>query len=59
MLCHSSLEVYYNMVFALAQHHKYQISEIENLIPYERDFYFTMLVAHLKQLEEKNRSNHG
>lgn len=59
MLCHSDLASYYNTVFALAQHHKYQLSEIENLIPYERDFYLTMLVEYLKQLEEKNRAKNG
>jgi hypothetical protein len=59
MLCHSDLALYYNTVFALAQHHKYQISEIENLIPYERDFYLALLIDYLKQLEEKNRAKHG
>jgi len=51
-----NLGMYYQMIFALAQHHKYQISEIENLIPYERDVYFAMLVEYLKKVEEsKNR----
>jgi hypothetical protein len=38
------------MVFSLAQHHKYSITEIENLIPFERDLYVDML---LKFLEEQ------
>ena len=42
------------MVFALAQHHKYSISDIENLIPYERDLYFAMLVNYIQEQKEKN-----
>lgn len=51
-----SLKDYYQIVFSLAQHHKYSISDIENLLPYERDLYFTMLVQFLeKQREEQQR----
>jgi len=45
-------------VFALAQHHKYSITEIENLIPYERDIYVDMLMTFLsdkKEQEDKGR----
>jgi hypothetical protein len=37
----------------MAQHHKYSISEIENLIPFERDIYVDMLLAYLKEEREK------
>lgn len=56
MLCHTNLAIYYQTVFALAQHHKYQISEIESLMPYERDVYFAMLVEHVKKIEDSNRT---
>ncbi|CAB4143230.1 hypothetical protein UFOVP447_99 [uncultured Caudovirales phage] len=42
----------------MAQHHKYSITEIEDLIPYERDIYVDMLIAFLndkKEQEEKGR----
>lgn len=55
MLCHTDLSLYYQTVFSLAQHHKYQISEVESLIPYERDIYMTLLVDYLKKQEENNR----
>lgn len=55
MLSHTNLLVYYKNVFALAQHHKYQISEIENLLPYERDVYIDLLLAHLEEQKEKNQ----
>ena len=41
----------------MVQHHKYSIKEIEDLIPYERDLYFDMLIAFIeKQQEEQNRN---
>lgn len=52
MLCHTNLGEYYQMVFAMAQHHKYSISEIENMIPYERDLYFGMIVDWLEKQKE-------
>ena len=34
------------------QQHKYNLTEIENLIPFERDIYVEMLISHI---EEENR----
>ena len=34
------------------QHHKYSLSELENMIPWERDIYITLLIQHI---EEENR----
>jgi|TARA_R100000081_G_C4740639_1_gene128718 hypothetical protein len=53
LLSHNTLANYYSTVFALVQHHKYSISEIENLIPYERDIYVSMLQEHLKKEKER------
>ena len=55
MLCHSSLVMYYQTIFAMAQHYGYQISELESIMPYERDIYVAMLVDHLKKQEDRNR----
>jgi len=44
------------MIFALAQHHKYSITEIENLIPYERDLYVDLLMAHLEEQKREIES---
>jgi hypothetical protein len=43
------------MIFSLAQHHKYSISEVENLIPFERDIYVELLMDHLRQQEEAKK----
>jgi len=52
MLCHINLGIYYKNIFALAQHHKYQISEIENLIPYERDLYIDLLMDYIEEQKQ-------
>jgi hypothetical protein len=46
------------MNFALMQYHKYNLYDIENMIPYEREIYVAMLVQFLeeeKQRLEKNK----
>ena len=35
------------------QHHKYSLDELENMIPWEREVYVSLLVTYLK--EEKER----
>ena len=54
-LSHESLANYYKTNFALMQYHKYSLTEIENMIPFERDIYVDLAVAYKKQLEEEAR----
>ena len=35
------------------QFHKYSLSELENMMPWERDIYIAMLVQYLEQEEQK------
>ena len=49
MLCHTNLGVYYKNIFSLAQHHKYSIADIENILPYERDLYVDMLIDFVEE----------
>jgi hypothetical protein len=59
----ASLEEYYKTVFAMAQHHKYSISEVEDLYPFERTIYFEMLMDYLaeakRRREEDTRRGRG
>lgn len=57
-MIHNSLENYYGTIFALAHHHKYSITEIENMIPFERDIYIDMLVKHIEAVE-RSKQKHG
>ena len=53
MLSHNSLANMYYTNFSLMQFHKYSLTELENMIPFERDIYVQMLVSYLKEQEEK------
>ena len=48
-----SLESYFKLNFALMQYHKYSLTEIENMMPWERDIYVVLLQQHIKEEEEK------
>jgi hypothetical protein len=47
------LEAYFRLNFALIQYHKYSLTEIENMMPWERDIYVELLKQHLKDEKEK------
>ena len=47
-MAHEDLESYYKVNFALVQHHKYSLTELENMIPWERELYISLLVDHIK-----------
>lgn len=53
------LENYYKINFALMQFHKYSLTEIENLIPWERDIYVSLLQNHLEEekLKQQQQNN--
>ena len=53
---HDSLENYYKTNFALMQHHKYSLTELENMIPWERDFYVNLLIAHIQEEERRQKA---
>lgn len=50
---HESLLNYYKTNFALMQHHKYSIAELEEMIPFERDIYIMLLSQHIQQENER------
>jgi hypothetical protein len=35
------------------QYHKYSLTDIDNMYPFERDIYVELLQAHLTELEEE------
>tara|TARA_B100000424_G_C22679116_1_gene372115 strand:+ start:241 stop:420 length:180 start_codon:yes stop_codon:yes gene_type:complete len=58
-MAYMSLESYFRLNFALMQYHKYSLTEIENMMPWERDIYVGLLQQHLEEeeLKQKQRSN--
>ena len=53
---HDSLENYYKTNFALMQHHKYSLTELEDMIPWERDVYVNLLIAHIQEEERRQKA---
>ncbi len=50
---YDTLGNYFQTNFALMQHHKYSLTELDNMMPWERQVYIDMLVKFLE--EEKER----
>lgn len=36
-------------------HHKYSLTELDNMIPWEKEIYVSMLVNYIKEENEKRR----
>jgi hypothetical protein len=56
-MAHESLESYYKTNFSLVQHHKYSLTEIENMLPWEREIYIALLKQYIEEENLKNQSN--
>jgi hypothetical protein len=55
------MENYFRLNFSLLQYHKWSLTEIENMIPFERDIYVILLKQHLEEEEFKaqQQKNNG
>ena len=40
----------------MMQHHKYSLTELENMIPWEREIYITLLLDWIKKEEEMQKN---
>jgi hypothetical protein len=60
-MVHMNLENYFRLNFAMMQYHKYSLTEIENMMPWERDIYVGLLQAHLEdeKLKENQQNANG
>ena len=43
--------------FTLMEHHNYSLSDLENMIPWEREVYVTLLINYLKEKEQQERES--
>jgi len=43
---------FYKINFILMHEHKYSLTELENMMPWEREVYIGMLIVHLKKKAE-------
>ena len=58
-MAHTDLESYYKVNFALMQHHKYSLTELENMIPWEREVYNSLLKQYIEEenLKQQQQQN--
>lgn len=57
MFSYDNIMNYYKVNFALVQHHKYSLAELEGMIPWERYVYIDLLSEFLKKQEQERRDN--
>jgi hypothetical protein len=48
-MAHTSLESYYRTTFQLIQHHKYSLTELESMIPWEKEVYIALLSQYIEE----------
>lgn len=41
------------------QHHKYSLTELDSMIPYEREIYVTLLIDYIKKENEKQKQKNS
>lgn len=60
-LSHESLVNHYKTNFAMMQHHNYSLTELDNMVPWEREIYVSLLQEYIKEENERikneNRRN--
>jgi hypothetical protein len=56
-MAHTDLASYYKTNFALMQHHKYSLTELEDMLPWEREIYITLLQNYIEEENLKNQAN--
>ena len=58
-MAHEDLESYFKTNFALMQHHKYSLTELDNMIPWEREVYLTLLQQYIEEENLKAQQEQG
>jgi hypothetical protein len=58
-MAHTSLESYFKINFAMMQHHKYSLTELENMMPWEREVFVSLLQQHVEEENLKAQQQSG
>ena len=58
-MTHTDLESYFRINFALMQHHKYSLTELENMIPWEKEVYLAFLQQYIEEENLKAQQQNG
>ena len=55
MFSYDNIVNHYKVNYALMQHHKYSLAELESMIPWERYVYIDLLQEHIRKQEQDRR----
>jgi len=55
-LSHDNILNYLNTNFQMMQHHGYSLTELDNMMPWEREIYIKLLLQHLEEEREREKS---
>ena len=58
-IAREDLESYYRINFSLMQYHKYSLTELENMMPWERDIYTSLLEQYIEEENLKRQQAEG
>ena len=58
-MAHINAESYYELMFSLMQYHKYSLTEIESMMPWEREIYVNLLRNYLEAEKLKRQQQAG
>ena len=56
MLCHETLINVYKTNFVLLHHYKYSLTELDEMIPWEREVYIALIIDHLEKEKERQEA---
>ena len=58
-IAREDLESFYKLNFSLMQYHNYSLTELENMMPWERDIYTSLLKDHIEKENLKRQQAEG
>ena len=58
-MSNDTLVNHYTLNFELMYHHKFSLTELNNMLPYERAIYIDLLNSYLEKKQEEERKRNG
>ena len=55
-MSYDNLQSFYQTCFYLVTHAKFKLSDVENMMPFERQVYVSLLMQHLEQVKQQNEA---
>ena len=62
-MAHISVKLYYELNWNMMFHHNFNLTEIENMMPWEREIYIGLTMNYIEEenerIEQEQRKSHG